>query len=419
MDPRKKHELGRGVDVVMGFDGGWQVRSQRLHMPWTARTGHVTGSAVMWLEEFFEAVRVTRTASGERWDLRPWQENEVMRGVFRLTDSSVEAIHSDRSQGRKQVAFRWLTAPILPIVGLAPGKMQTRWQREWGFPAVTATLVSAVIELAAAAAGVIHLIAQGMAGVSFLPPGLSWLGLLSPVLFVESVVRLKHLSAHQQPIGSVVGLPFGLVGGDESTPEALHMPEVRRADPVSGELDLWSPIHRSDWGSYGLLRFRDQLYKLEKLEASGGGWLYHFKKGDADGEIAQLRLVPQMKGARREPVDSRPGKDREPGLLATAGLTALSCMAPRDIQERWAARIEAHPLVLTLVGAGAELVGGLINIKASQPGDGPWWLVLDLFFVAEGTVRCVLLVISGRAVGSVFGLALRPLFEKWMPEDTG
>ena len=417
MDVQHGHDLGLGVWVVSGFDGGWQVRSHRLRLPWAERSGCVPGSAVVWLDEPFEVIAVSRTPSGERWDLRPWPENEVMRGVFRLGESSIETLAGERLEGRTRRFQFWLTVPLLPVLGLLPGKMQSRWHRDWGFPAAMATLLSAVVELAVAALGVIHLLAQGIGGVSFLPPALSWLGLVSPVLFIESVVRLKHFGAHQEPIGSAVSLPLALLERSEPEQDRLDQPEVRRVDPATGKLELWSPVHRADWTLDGVLRFRDRLYMIEKLEASGGGWLYHFTRAQPDGKAARLRLAPRPQGpVQTLSVGPGAGPDRGPGVVATAGLTALACMAPGDIQERWASWINVRPSVLTLAGAGAEIVGGLTNIGTGQFDGGPWWLMLDLFFVAEGMVRCILLVLSGGPVGSVLGLILRPLLEAWMPD---
>ena len=99
-------------------------------------------------------------------------------------------------------------------------------------------------------------------------------------------------------------------------------------------------------------------------------------------------------------------------------VTALSCLAPSDIQKRWADHLRIRPQLLTVFGAGAELVGGLVNSRGAS-GESIWWLALDLFFIVEGILRFAVLVLHGQPVGSVFGLVLRPLLERWMPVIRG
>ena len=364
MDPRQPHDLGHGVTVAPALDGGLRIHSESLHMPWTARAGRGTGSAVIWLDEPYEVLAFSTMASGERWDLRPWPLNEAMRGVFPLDEDTVTSLHNDRSQDRMGIGRRWLALPFLPILGLLPGKTQARWERDWGFPAATATLLSAMAELALAAVGLIQLLAQAIGGVGILPPALSWLGLVSPFVFIESVVRLKHFGAHQEPIGSAVGLPVALFGTSDPVPPQRAIPEVRRLDAAAGVLELWSPIHRSDWSGDGILRFRDVPHRLDGLERSGDGWLYRFQAVDHDTAGDPLKFAPAVVGSRRQD-PSTPGERRDggPGVCITAVLTAFACMAPADLQRRWAAHLHVRPQILTVVGSGAEMVGGLFNLR--------------------------------------------------------
>ena len=416
MDPRQPHDLGHGVSVAPAGEGGLRIWSASLRMPWAARAGRVTGSAVIWLGEPYEVLAVSHTASGERWDLRPWPQNEVMRGVFSVDENAVKALHDDRSQGRIGTGRRWLTLPLLPILGLLPGKTQARWERDWGFPAATATLLSAVAELVLAALGLIQLLAQAIGGVGILPPALSWLGLVSPFVFIESVVRLKHFGAHQEPIGSAVGLPFALFGASKPVAVKPAIPEVRRLDAAAGVVELWSPIHRSDWSGDGILRFRDVPHQLDGLQRSGKGWLYRFHAVDHSTVGAPLRFVPAKMGSGRLDPSMR-GEERDggPGVFLSAVLTAFACMAPADLQRRWAAHLHVRPQILTVVGAGAELVGGLVNLRGSTSTDV--WTLLDVFFVVEGGLRYAVLILRGLPVGSLIGLALRPVFEIRVPDE--
>ena len=99
-------------------------------------------------------------------------------------------------------------------------------------------------------------------------------------------------------------------------------------------------------------------------------------------------------------------------MLRTALVTAAACLAPCDLQQAWAARIAAPAVLLTVLGAGAECCGALVNLAAADSAAATASLVVNLFFLVEGTVRFVLLAATSRPVGSLFGLAFRPLLER-------
>jgi len=115
---------------------------------------------------------------------------------------------------------------------------------------------------------------------------------------------------------------------------------------------------------------------------------------------------PALESLRPRPVDG--AGDRAPNPIRNAWITALSCLAPRDLQEEWAPRMGLRPSWLTIGGAGAEALGGLVNLQATSPGDLSPWFVLSVFFLLEGLARIALLVATGGPVGSLLGLPLRP-----------
>ncbi len=91
---------------------------------------------------------------------------------------------------------------------------------------------------------------------------------------------------------------------------------------------------------------------------------------------------------------------------------AYASMAWRERQERWAPELGLRAAWLTVLGAGAELTGGVVNL-AQHGSDGSPLVWLDLFFVIEGTVRLLWLAASGRPVGSLLALPLEPLVDRF------
>jgi hypothetical protein len=106
-----------------------------------------------------------------------------------------------------------------------------------------------------------------------------------------------------------------------------------------------------------------------------------------------------------------------PLLLRTMLVSAAVTLGPASDQLRWAKELGVRAIWLTLAGAGAELVGGIVNFQ-SDLGTAPAWLVLfDLFLIGEGLLR-VGSALVGRPMGSVFGWVLRPLYRRYLPSET-
>jgi hypothetical protein len=75
-------------------------------------------------------------------------------------------------------------------------------------------------------------------------------------------------------------------------------------------------------------------------------------------------------------------------------------------------RIDVRPVLLTVLGAGAECCGALINLESGDGTGSSVALALNLVVLVEGMTRFTLLLGSGRPAGSVLGLALRPLLAR-------
>lgn len=322
------------VRVTRTGDDLVQVECRGVELGWRERTGRHPGTAVEWQGRHWEVTVRVPTRGGVRWLLRPWPDPEAMRDV-RLLDVDTVAAAVASARREKRLGRRRLAATLLaPLLGLLPGPVQERWRLEWGYPAGVAVALSALLELALGASGVVQGLLAGFGGPWLLPPWLRWSVLLAPVVLGEGVLRLYRIAVESEVTGSLLLAPLG-VGTRGRRPRPERPP------------------------------------------------------------------VPAERG----------GRTPEPGLFAVTLKTAYACLARREYQEAWAEKLAVWPGSLTMLGAGAELLGGMVNL-ARHGGDVPPLLWLDLFFVVEGTVRLMVLAATGRPVGSLLALPLEPLAER-------
>jgi hypothetical protein len=352
-----------------------------------------------------------RSRSETRWIFRPWQDSEVMRTVFRLDEAWVEALAVAEQEHRRRGVIRWLSAPLAPLLAMAPARLQRQWHDSWGFPAVAATLVSAIFELAAGGVGVVQLLAVTLGADWFLTGPLRLVAVIGPALAAEALVRLATAAANGEPMGSAAGLPLVLLFPGTPTPQHPPRPVVHLEDEESDVLEVHSDVIRRDWVHDGVLRYRGRAYRLVGLEMLGSGWRYRFELTDDEAVGPPLRLT--VSNRRPEVAD----RARPPSVIRTTMVTAAICMSPRRYQERWAQHLGVRPVWFTLLGAAAELVGGWINLGHDSGGGGSSTLAVNLFFLVEAVTRLALLVSTGRPVGSVLGWIAHPLLARMMPED--
>jgi hypothetical protein len=404
--PPKTRDLGSGVHLSTAADGSLRVQSAALVMPWSVRSGKVSGTAVLVGDGAFEVVGRQRSGSGDLWTLQPWPTDAAMRAVFTLDEAWVSGRAHERALDRRAGRLRAWLLPLMPLLGFVPAALQSSWEKNWGFAATTATTLSAVGELAVASVGIVHVLASAFGGSGILPRAFSWLGLVAPILAVEGVVRLKHVAAAREPIGSALLMPLSVLAPKRAVPPAPWAPVVRDHDPDRGRLQLQSPIYRADWALGGLLAYRGERFELTSVAGEGRDWIYTFAQVGEQARGDTLRLRPPP--SRPSPVV----RERPPGVLRTTLVTALACLAPRDLQESWSRRIDAPAVLLTVLGAGAECFGALVNLASSD------LLLVNLYLLAEGAIRFGLLIGTGRPVGSLAGLALRPALEPLMLEDS-
>ncbi len=414
MDHLEGEDLGFGVRAAPSVNSEVVVVSRSLDLGWHVRAGSTPGTAVMWRGEPFEVVALARGGAGLRWTLRRWDESEVMRTVSTLDGPMVAALGAAVQAERSGRRTRLVTLALLPLLGLAPARLQRRWNNSWAFPSVLATWSSAFAEFLFGALGTLQLVFVAFDGNAFLPSWLEWLQIVGPPLVVSGIVRMAQVAGNGEPIGSPFGLPLAILDRGAQPAAQQVRPEVRRVDEVAGTLELASPIHRSDWDLDGVLSYQEKRYRLAATRREGTTWVYVFAALAAeDAGDPKLRLLPPA----GRTMEDLPSAGPRPSILGTALLTACVTLGPREDQERWARHTGIRPIWLTLVGAGAEVIGGFVNLTGDSHGELSVFLLLDLFVFGEGLVRLAGAVLSGRPVGSVFGWLLRPLYRKRLPPE--
>lgn len=405
-------DLGHGVRVVPGDGGEVIVVSETVDLGWRPRADGRPGSAVTVDGEGFEVVARQSWGRSARWILRQWSSEDVMRVVSPLDESAVAAAAADAlAQARtKQLrpAF-WMLAPIL---GFAVASWQRKWRDEWGYPASTATWMSAIVEMLLGAACMVELIASAGAGVSifpWIPRPVVFFGLY---LFGEGFVRLAMVSSDSEPVGSFIGAAVSVVERRrEPARPPLPGPKIERFDEDAGALELRSPVVRRDWEEPGLLPFRGAAFVLDGTRRLGEAWIYTFRRVELkdDEEQPRLRLPPPP------PRTAAPVQREGRGVMVTVFLSIVCTIAPARFQERWAWYAGVRVLGFTIFGAVVELLGGLIGL-GSEGSQGVAGVLVNFFFVGEAVVRLRWVVVERQPMGSVLGLVLAPLLEKLLPE---
>jgi hypothetical protein len=405
-------ELGQGVRVMAGDGRGLVVQSSMFDLGWRTRADGVPGSVVMWEGSSFEVVDREPWRRGARWTLEPWTGEDVMRVVAPLDEASVgSAAGAARSTALATRLRPWLWL-LSPLLGFAPAAWQRRWRNDWGYPATFATWITGILEVAVGAAGVMEVLSALGAGASLFPWLPRPLVFFALVLFVEGCIRLAQVVSDSEPVGSIVGLVLAVL---ERRPppvdDPLPAPSVKLFDERAGELELVTSIHRRDWESPGHLPYRGDLYVLEATTKLGASWVYRFVRADVgDGGPGSVhRLLPP-----RSKAVGRSFPDR-PGIVKTVLLSIACTVAPRRFQERWARVLGVGAFWFTAIGASAELLGGLANLRKG-PAGGEVAVLLNVFFVCEATTRFAWLVFKGHPLGSLIGLPLAAFLEHNFPE---
>ena len=126
-----------------------------------------------------------------------------MRSLERYDESSEKERAAEHVWKRSAIRKRRLAILLSPVLGHLPGDVQARMENEFGAPATTMTVVSALPLLAIGLVGMFGVVAR-LAGGSIAPlPEPS--APLSLYLFGESAMRLVVVATQSRPAGSIAG----------------------------------------------------------------------------------------------------------------------------------------------------------------------------------------------------------------------
>lgn len=196
------------------------------------RAAHA-GTPVLFERQIFEVMRCERSRRGDRFVylLAPWDESFPLRPPDEYTPESCEREAAEHRKRLRQGTTARILRLLAPLVALLPARDQRALERELGFPAVRATLVSGAALWSASTAVVVAGMAQ-----SFAPrplPGLAWAGTALPwagYLAFESAVRFISAIRVDEPMGSLpVWLPIETVRALRRSLSPESRAERRRA----------------------------------------------------------------------------------------------------------------------------------------------------------------------------------------------
>jgi hypothetical protein len=179
---------------------GWKPRE----VPTGSRRAIHPGTAVSWDGRVFEVVsHRPGTSGGVEYVLAPWRDDLAIRSLERYDESSERSRAGERAWEAASIRRRRLAVLLSPILGHLPGEVQTRMEFEFGAPATTMTVVSALPLLAVGVIGSLANFAR-LAGGSLAPlpePPAP----LSIYLLAESALRLSVAISQSRPAGSLIG----------------------------------------------------------------------------------------------------------------------------------------------------------------------------------------------------------------------
>lgn len=411
-----EQELGCGVSVRQLADGMLLVTSRTLELPLAVPQGAAPGTAVDFADELWEVAAAPPGGAPQRWTLRPWPSTQVIRGGVRLDAAAVAAWQQQVADDSAAERRRTVLLPLLPLLGLVPGRIQTQWHNSWAFPATAATVSSALAELILGGFGTLALAAAAFGGPRLLPPGLGWLALGGPPLLCEGMARFIRWASTGEPVGAVIGLPLELVvARPVRLPPPLPRPELVAIDDDS--LVLRSAVSRRDWSVGDELRFRDRWWRLAAVNADGTAWSYRFEVAGDDEDAPGERLTLAPPGARAvaggRPV--RAGLGFVPLLIGTT----MALFASPGFLRRWCPLLGLQPRAATILGASIELVGALLNLAGLATGSAVWLILVDIAVFLDGGTRFAMVLIGGGGVGSILGRPFESPVHRWLIRCAG
>jgi hypothetical protein len=189
------------VTLVCRQPKEWVARKER-----TMTSSEHPGSAVLWGDALWEVLSVEPGHPGVRYRLAAWDECHVVRVRF-VYDAGTEAARNRETLRHAYAArLRLLILAAAPLTGLLPGSVQSRWERDFGVPAVRLTILATVVPFIVGTLALMLWLVAVLGGGAV--PGI----LLPTIWFLpESIVRFGLAMSQRIPVGSLPGVVFWFV----------------------------------------------------------------------------------------------------------------------------------------------------------------------------------------------------------------
>jgi hypothetical protein len=363
--------------------------------------GH-PGAAVRIGEDLYEVVAADNAGGEWIYRLEPWTDQEVIRTFVDWGEGAAgefaAGLHAEKAQERRN--FLAWGAQI--FLGFLPAQTQDRLLGDKGLDPARATFWSAGLEsliaLPVVVPFLIGLFAGGIGGVGGWVP--AWVGLLACVALGDGIFRLVTVLATGEPIGSVFLVLLG-----------LRLRTVR-SRPAAGDeileigesVNVVSPVPKVWWERAGGVTYKGEPYILAGWDRERTKYSYRFRRG---GE-GFPGLDPALEEVRNRSSDM------------SHVFAILWGFLPPDCQEtlEFYGRYRSRPYVLISVGLNAlvalALMGPGLTAAAKDRFEvwGLFKLAIAVYLFTECLLRLFKVLKGGRAIGSVVGLLVRPLYDR-------
>lgn len=165
---------------------------------------------MLWDGDCFEVIAAeSRPDGGVQYLLAAWEASHAIRRAERYDDESESERSARRNQAGLDRRTRGILVALMFFTGQLPNDVQQRWELDYAFPAVMATLSSAIPLGILGMAGTILLMAM-LFGAGFgIPVGGSMWLVVCPYLLVVSGIRIES-AAGGRPMGTPAGT-FGFL----------------------------------------------------------------------------------------------------------------------------------------------------------------------------------------------------------------
>jgi hypothetical protein len=228
---RFERRPGGEILLICPHTKGWNARGPGGQ----TRAAH-PGTAVSWAGELFEVVgEVARADGGVVYRLAAWPQEQTIRTLEAYDEPSEAHRAAVRAETRRDSRLLGLSLLLAPLVGLLPGSVQRRMERDFGAPARTMTLTSGLVELAVGVVGWLFGMAAALGGGFAREGGAPFIARLPlplcVLLILDASVRLASAFVMERAMGTIVTeLPYALLRRRREPGAAEPPAATRRRD---------------------------------------------------------------------------------------------------------------------------------------------------------------------------------------------